>query len=727
MYDDSLDIDIKGLLNGMLDRNPKTRFDIDQVVSHPAIRKNMESFEGPISGDDYTTLIRNFLMNSPTGLTADAPQEVLKFAGFEEQQPSEWVNLQEEFKNTGYIIGTPKVTYFQKGLLDVFGKSEDNAVNDFSPPPFGTQSSPTWEQKEVQKSFKKQQENPAKKVIKIDNGADAWMESMERKYHQEQGKVGGEGGSGGVGGGVGEGVGKVVRASPHRNQFGEYGQGHGEAQEAKSWRKNESINPQVVQTNVPSSPQVIQHHYDSVEAQQPSKTIRDQFAWLSNRPDDNLTYKDNKDLMASQNDRFRKQNNEAKNVTSQETLEVKRYNSNNTFDILQEGTRAPKDPRDPKHPKDTPPTTEWSNTDTGVKIIKRMFPPTSHTSQAFHNYPSSATNMDSTKSQQWSSKEASLNSRTDQSVQENVSEMSTFSQMGKKDPLKSITSEQVNNFESISPLIPPNRGHSGNPKPELSRTMGGLSDYQPEPIVYSSHGYYEEKPTPKLPGSQAAPKHWFGGKLEDNKEEIRADDTSRMTSGLTHAKSEANLGGVTRPQPIANQASNKMQEPFRTAGVNKFNWPESREERYLQSAKVDDEKFHHAKSEGGLERNGKGGEQVETGRLTGKTFKINLSIVGQQPQDTQKANGGSHGQQLPVRKPIQGGQCGEGGQDSNGRGYTSNYGKPSPSNPPTHPNLPNLLSPANPSSQPHQSKKPEKSPNDVPNGNKSNVKYFKIT
>lgn len=181
VYDDALDPDVRDLLTGMLDRNPKTRFDIDQVVHHRALQSNLSAFTSPLSSDQYGIMIRNFLINSPTGLTSDAPQEVLKFTGFEDDNDDDWINLQDEFRNTGYILNKEKQTTFQVGFVSP-QQSKDGLVNqianDFKPVFVDNVISISDRNEQIIKSFKKQPKNPEKKVIKIDNGADAWIETM---------------------------------------------------------------------------------------------------------------------------------------------------------------------------------------------------------------------------------------------------------------------------------------------------------------------------------------------------------------------------------------------------------------------------------------------------------------------------------------------------------------------------------------------------------------------
>lgn len=190
MYDSSLDPDVVKLLEGMLDRNPKTRFDIDQVVNSPALKKRLAKFAQPLTNEEYTLLIKNFMVNSPTGLNSDTPTEVLKFACFD-IQPVDWVNLQDVFQNTGYILNKGRNTDFKS--LDYFAgaKAQDRegqydklrefergqakvasgqTWNDFVPPQMENEGLTL----KKEGSFQKKPEQQSRTVIKIDNGENPW-------------------------------------------------------------------------------------------------------------------------------------------------------------------------------------------------------------------------------------------------------------------------------------------------------------------------------------------------------------------------------------------------------------------------------------------------------------------------------------------------------------------------------------------------------------------------
>lgn len=170
----------------MLDRNPKTRFDIDQVVNSPALKKRLAKFAQPLTNDEYTLLIKNFMVNSPTGLNSDTPVEVLKFACFD-IQPDNWVNLQDSFQNTGYILNKGRTAEFksfdplsapnggQYDKLREFERGQGQVAggqtwNDFVPPQM--ESDGLGMKKEG--SFQKKPEQQSRTVIKIDNGENPW-------------------------------------------------------------------------------------------------------------------------------------------------------------------------------------------------------------------------------------------------------------------------------------------------------------------------------------------------------------------------------------------------------------------------------------------------------------------------------------------------------------------------------------------------------------------------
>ena len=197
--DPKLDPDIQHLMNSMLDRDQKTRLDINGVLNHPAITKNLKSFEQPISSDDFKILIRNYFVNSPQKVTSEAPEAILKFV-YHDHSTEVWKDLQEIFKNTGPIFGK-KVEFNEYNSFSKTGKNEFDSfrANDN----FGLYT--TFVQSNSSGSrllhdnlnfnippntFAKPHEIPQKKVIKIDNSYDFWKGEKQQILNQNsQSKV----------------------------------------------------------------------------------------------------------------------------------------------------------------------------------------------------------------------------------------------------------------------------------------------------------------------------------------------------------------------------------------------------------------------------------------------------------------------------------------------------------------------------------------------------------
>jgi len=171
----NLDPDIQDLMNAMLDRNPKTRIDINGVLNHKTMTKYKSSIEEPISSDDFKILIRNYLINCPQKLTSEAPEGILNFAHVDPLD-EKWINLQDFLKNTGPIFGKTFQAskknneskppnnfnpWIKRSPTDSLMKSTpDTSVGDLPPIPSN--------------AFIKSNENSNKKVIKIDNSYDFW-------------------------------------------------------------------------------------------------------------------------------------------------------------------------------------------------------------------------------------------------------------------------------------------------------------------------------------------------------------------------------------------------------------------------------------------------------------------------------------------------------------------------------------------------------------------------
>lgn len=556
MYDDALDPDIRDLLNGMLDRNPKTRFDIDQVVNHRALRKHVSSFLAPLSGEEYSVLIRNFLMNSPTGLTSDAPQEVLKFTGFEENDEGEWINLQDEFRNTGYILNKKPAGFdafqtFQGGQggfrspPNSTHRSANGVANDFSPPPF--------ENAQLQKSFKKQPENPAKKVIKIDNGADAWMESMQ----SEAAKMG------------------LAPAAPQNLTAAVV---RSPVPQTKTVTQPEILNPPVnqfvsapisgmsaaakVEDNRQPTPVIYRHNLGALDTPETVKTLAGITTFLTSSPSPFVP----------------------SSAQSQEKAEPKRVNLVTAGETIPTTVQVPK--QEPKSDRDSPKAQEWSNPALGVKVVKRMYAP--------NNTPTPTPGNDSVQSLKGSFKDTSLDPRSEASQQESISDTYSFDQSSQRNGTKSMASDQVNEVDNITPFF--------TVRPDGTQT----GPFAGRPIAQGT----------RTPNNESSA-------------DVRVHEANRVAAGMHHFKSEASF--VPIASPIASQPyrviTNKSTDPFKTAESNLVERLLSNEELAAKGSK-DDTQTAIPVTDNGVQAQTNGHNFLDARRVSGKTFKINLSIVG---------------------------------------------------------------------------------------------------
>lgn len=75
----NLSSDVKDLLKCVLRRNPDQRFNIRQVLQHPAIQSRIEEFGRPISEDQYALLITSYMQNCGMSNKRDHPVEIKKY------------------------------------------------------------------------------------------------------------------------------------------------------------------------------------------------------------------------------------------------------------------------------------------------------------------------------------------------------------------------------------------------------------------------------------------------------------------------------------------------------------------------------------------------------------------------------------------------------------------------------------------------------------------------
>ena len=199
-HDDNLNADILDLMKGMLERDPKKRFDMIDVLGHRAIVKNRCSFKEPLSSEEFTILIRNFLINSPSGITSEAPEDVLKFL-HQENSEEVWINLQDYFKNTGYILNKPiefkesgfkPDTTVQNSETNNQADSKSNETNFRAHNTvfreFGSELNKQNSGVFSDQNKLKEREILGKRIIKIDNSYDFWEKIKPEDSKSEVGQ-----------------------------------------------------------------------------------------------------------------------------------------------------------------------------------------------------------------------------------------------------------------------------------------------------------------------------------------------------------------------------------------------------------------------------------------------------------------------------------------------------------------------------------------------------------
>ena len=159
----SLSADIKDLLKHVLQVDPDKRYNIDKVLAHPVIVKNRERLKEPISGDEYSTLMRYYVLNSGASLTRDIPEEVMKLINSQKAnaaKPGNSVttnsnqdsmsNNSSDFKSQGSESSNkpkqlPSANFFdaipQSGAFRKEGKSDNNIQQEVNAVPQKSSSS----------------------------------------------------------------------------------------------------------------------------------------------------------------------------------------------------------------------------------------------------------------------------------------------------------------------------------------------------------------------------------------------------------------------------------------------------------------------------------------------------------------------------------------------------------------------------------------------------------
>lgn len=86
----NLSSDVKDLLKCVLRRNPNQRYNIKQVLQHPAILSRMDEFNRPISEEQFALLITSYMQNCGMSDKRDHPEEIKKYKESHKNFANEW-------------------------------------------------------------------------------------------------------------------------------------------------------------------------------------------------------------------------------------------------------------------------------------------------------------------------------------------------------------------------------------------------------------------------------------------------------------------------------------------------------------------------------------------------------------------------------------------------------------------------------------------------------------
>lgn len=107
--------DTKDLIRNMLKVDSNDRCNINWILNHPAITKHKDKFKQPISEEEFTTLIKNYMLNTKGTEGRDLPEGLVDLIGTRQQNknkdflketPNDYLNKEYEMprKSTDYRI-----------------------------------------------------------------------------------------------------------------------------------------------------------------------------------------------------------------------------------------------------------------------------------------------------------------------------------------------------------------------------------------------------------------------------------------------------------------------------------------------------------------------------------------------------------------------------------------------------------------------------------------------
>ena len=109
----SISFETKELMAGMLRQNEDQRFDINQVLDHPALKEKEEFFRKPISQEEYSILVRNYMLNSEGNNDRTLPDalENLLYTGLNLKKGRKIKDIMNDKNFKGQFVEPPPMSF----------------------------------------------------------------------------------------------------------------------------------------------------------------------------------------------------------------------------------------------------------------------------------------------------------------------------------------------------------------------------------------------------------------------------------------------------------------------------------------------------------------------------------------------------------------------------------------------------------------------------------------
>ena len=121
----NLSTDVKDLIKCILRRNPDQRYNIKQVLEHPAIQSRIDEFNKPITEDQYALLINFYMQNCGMSNKRDHPEEIKKYKESRKDLDPEYFDKHEAQGNANFFddisVNFPTINSHSPMLTPFFG------------------------------------------------------------------------------------------------------------------------------------------------------------------------------------------------------------------------------------------------------------------------------------------------------------------------------------------------------------------------------------------------------------------------------------------------------------------------------------------------------------------------------------------------------------------------------------------------------------------------------